>query len=146
MILNGRSINKSKMSVKILETEFKEYLTAIDYSMEQPVEYNYNLLGQPASFGKGNVSATGTLSFIDAGVQKLNALAVANGFESYLDLGSVLDLNITVEYEDGAGIVYTDLLNGVHFTNYTRGMNGTDTTFSRDLNITVGKILLDYKG
>ena len=130
--LNKTNYDRRKVSITVNETDFTKYVTAIDYSKEQPVEFNYNLLGQVASYGKGNISCSGTLTLTDGGVNELNKLAKALKLPDYLSLGESLETTITVSYTTFDGLqVKTDTLYGVFFTSYNKGNEGTTAVYER---------------
>jgi hypothetical protein len=148
LTINRKNYDKRNTSISVIvgaETvNLTEYVTGVDYSAEQSVEYNYNLLGQPASFGKNPKVASGTLGLTDAGIDRLVDLAQSLGFTDYFELGGIAEMDIMIEYSTYEGVVRTDLLNGVHFTAYNKGLDSDTATYSRDIPLTIGQIIPNY--
>lgn len=146
--INRKNYDKRNTSVKAIvgvnEVNLTEFVLGISYSSEQSVEYNYNLLGQPASFGKNPKVASGSLTLSDAGIDKLTDYAQSLGFSDYFELGGIAEMDILVEYATYEGTVRRDLLNGVHFTSYNKGLESETATYSREIPLTIGQILPNY--
>ena len=117
------------------------FLLGIDYSESQEKEFGFTLgSNRPSHFGAGNITAEGTLTLTDAGLAKLNEIAVASGLPNYLYLGQAGSVNITISYVTYNDLVKTDILEEVHFTTYTNGVNTDDILYTREVPMIIGKV------
>ena len=145
--INGSNYLKSKTRVEIFgvgglsTTDLTPYTKGIEYTETQTKEFGYSLgSNRPSHVGFGNIEADGTITFTDAGLDKLNKFAKSIGLPSYLYLGQVGSVSIAVSYTTREGQVKTDILEDIHFTTYTNGVNDGDVIYSREVPFMIGKI------
>lgn len=120
------------------------FIKGIEYTETQDKEFGWTIgSNRPSHFGVGNITAEGTLTMDDAGLQKLNEIAVSMSLPSYLYLGQAGQINIEVKYTAYDNTVKTDLLEVVHFTNYTQGVNTDDIINEREVNMIIGRVNVD---
>lgn len=144
--INGNNYNRIQTVIEIsgaiIGTEpISEFVKGIEYSESQDKQFDYTLgSARPSHFGVGFITAEGTLTLTDAGLNKLNEIAVNSGLPSFMYLGQAGSINITVYYTTNNGLVKTDILEEVHFTSYSNGVNTDDVLYSREVPMIIGKV------
>ncbi len=145
--INGNNYDRTRCKVEIsvaegLVTEdLTKYVKGIDYNETPDIQFDYSLGSRrPTAVGFGNITSEGTLSISDAGLSKLNEIAVLADLPTMVWLGQAGKVDITIEYTTYNGRVRTDKLEHVYMTNYNNGVNTDDVLYSRDIPLVIGKI------
>jgi len=144
--INGNNYDRTKTiieisGVSISDTDITSVVKGISYEETPDIQFDYSLGSRrPTAVGFGNIVPTGSITFSDAGIGKLNEIATLAGLASMLYLGQTGQINITVSYTTFNGKVKTDVLESVYFTNYNNGVNTDDVLYSREVPLMIGKI------
>jgi hypothetical protein len=146
--INGNNYSRTQtiieLSVGISQpVPITEYVKGIAYTESQDKQFDYTLgsNNRASHFGAGNITAEGTLTLTDAGLKTLVGIASANtGVANILSLGQLGGVSITIEYTTNNGVVKTDILQEVHFTSYSNGVNTDDVLYSRELPMIIGRV------
>lgn len=146
--INGGNFDKSYTEINlkasfISSIPLTEYVSGISYKETQNIEYLYEMSDTPTHLGYGPKRSSGNIVISDAGLNKLNDTAKNFGVNSIVDFGKLLDLSLIIEYFDFNNEITTDILYGVRFKNYTRGINTRSNINNRRLNFIIGKIYKD---
>ncbi len=146
--INGNNFNKDQTVIEIsgfgiVTTDITSTVKGIDYTETIDSDFDFALGSKrPSGIVSGNVTAEGTLTVSDAGLDKLNKLALNAGLPglAYLGLGGLID--ITISYTTYNGLVKTDLLQTVLFSAFSNGVNNSDLTYDREIPLKIAKVNL----
>lgn len=144
--INGNNYDRTQTVIEIsglaiATTDLTTLITGISYQETPDIQFGYSLGSRrPTSVGFGNIESDGSITFTDAGVAKLQEIAVAGGLPSLLYLGQTSQVDITISYTTYNGSVKTDILEHVYFTNNNNGVNTGDVLNERELSLIIGRI------
>jgi hypothetical protein len=144
--INGNNYDRTQVVIEIsgaaiVTTDLTTVVQGIDYQETPSIEFGYSLGSRrPTAVGFGNIEADGTLTLTDAGLAKLNDVAVESGLPSMHFLGQTGQVDLTITYITYAGGVKTDILEHVYFTNYNNGVNTDDVLYTREVSMVIGKV------
>jgi len=146
--INGNNYSRINTIVELSGVAFgtvdiTEYVKGISYSQSQVKEFDYTLgsHNRPSHFGVGNITCEGSMSLTDAGLGKLNEIAISIGVPSMLYLGQDgVGMNITVSYTTYNDKTKADKLEFVHFMGYSNGVNKDDVLYTREVGLIIGKV------
>jgi len=144
--INGNNYDRTQVIVEIggvgiVTTDITTVVKGVDYQETPDIQFDYSLGSRrPTAVGFGNIEADGTLTVTDAGLAKLNEIAVAGGLPSLLYLGQAGQIDLTITYATYNGLTKTDILEHVYLTNYNNGVNTDDVLYSRDISLIIGKV------
>lgn len=150
--VNRQNISRINSSITISNggitanlEDFQKYVIGISYS-ETPEKEFRPTLGQMrgGDIGMGNITSDGSLIVTDAGFNLLQEFAFNAGETSLVYLGQLTPVNITIEYAQmNNNVIVKHLLEDVHFTGASSGVNTSEMNYDRDLPMIIGKI--DFK-
>jgi hypothetical protein len=146
--INGNNYDRTRTSIEIAGVTIKgrditNVVKGISYSETADIQFDYSLGSRrPTAIGFGNIVSEGSITLSDAGIALLNDIATDSGLPSLTYLGQSGAINITVSYTTYNGIVKTDVLESVFFTNYNNGVNTDDVLYSREIPLMIGKITI----
>lgn len=123
---------------------FERFVVGIAYDEAYDKQFG-STLGtlRPNRIGMGVITASGSLTVTDEGMQELNNLAFATGQTSMAYLGQLSQVNILIEYaEMNDNKIITHRLEDVHFTSNPGGVNNSDVIYDREVGMVIGKV--DY--
>lgn len=144
--INGNNYDKTQTVIEIsglgiVTTDISTVVKAISYQETPQIEFGYSLGSRrPTAVGFGNITSDGSITFDDAGLAKLNEIATESGLPNMLFLGQTGQVDITVSYTTYNGLVKTDILEHVYFTNYNNGVNVDDVLYTREVSLIIGKV------
>ena len=144
--INGNNFDRTRCTIQIagpgMETsDITDYVKGIEYTETPDIQFGYSLGSRrPTEVGQGNIVSEGMLTVSDAGLQKLDDLAIGAGLPSLIYLGSLGGVNITIEYTTYAGDIKVDMLENVYFTSRPNGVNVDSVLYTRDLSLIIGRI------
>jgi len=146
--INGNNYNKTLTQISlnvgsVTIPDFANYVKGITYTQTQQKEFDYTIgTLRPSHIGFGKIESNGTLTLTDAGLAKLNDFAIKDILvPNYLFLGqNGLPVTIIVKYVNYDMTEKTDVLEHIHFTDYSNGVNTDDITYSREVGMLIGKI------
>ncbi|WAC40583.1 hypothetical protein [Pedobacter sp. SL55] len=125
MQFDSQEVAYADMSVRIFDSTLAK-LRGLGYEKETETEALYAAGNQPIGIQDGNVKYSGNLKVLNGELQKLNAAAKAAGYADIQEVPYQV-IVITVTYREGFGRpLQTDVLRGVKFSKYDKGMSQND--------------------
>jgi len=121
MQFNSQECAWSDISVKIFDSKIKG-LRAIRYKKEVEKEHLFAAGDEPIGIQSGNKKYDGSLKVLKSEIVRMNEAARKAGFQDISEVPAQL-IVITVNYKAAYGRpTETDILQGVAFTGYEKGM------------------------
>lgn len=125
MYFDSQEVAYADMSVRIFDSTLAK-LRGIGYEKEVETELLYAAGNEAVGIQDGNIKNSGNLKILNGGLQQLNKAAKAAGYADILAV-PYQAIVITVMYREGFGRpLETDILRGVKFSKYDKGMSQND--------------------
>ena len=123
-MFNSKEFEYADIKVNMFGIEL-DTLRGIVYKKSQEKELVYAQGNQPRAIQRKNKKYEGTLTLLKSGYDTLDAAAVAAGYEDITDVPGD-NINITITYLKDDGMLSTDSLLNVEFTDAEDGMKQGD--------------------
>lgn len=95
----------------------------VKYKTSQEKEVIHGAGNEPQGIARGNKTYEGELTLLQSEVEALTATAIAAGGNDITDLTA---MNVVVAYAPKGGVITTDILQNIEFTEFEKGMNQND--------------------